>query len=380
VSLLFILSRRKLRAGRRSDAPVPVRLGQHLWSGGIVAESLQPPPVLRGQAGGCLDCPGCLAELLLDLIQIDERAADFLRHRGICLEEVGALRSHPLEDWPEHFEVPRQPATRRPEHPHPVLLAPAPLAVKLAELAFFPRYDDPDRTPTFLRVAYQLPDVAFADHRLVLVVHKNARLQRSAAGIAVRQYEIAILGELLAHADSCPSSGLFGEVDLFPLADASDLRQLGFQLLVFLLELCHLSQAIFDSVSDGIPFGLGGAQFVLVPLSDLGGSFRQFRLESSPRALVLMIVFALQQTERLLGAELRDSCEVLRAEPVQNLSAGEFARARAQRALDGFCRHPHTVRSGRKNRPGPEEIFGNGTRFSGRFSQSLRTVQVGDGD
>jgi hypothetical protein len=81
---------------------------------------------------------------------------------------------------------------------------------------------------------------------------------------------------------------------------------------------------------------LGGAQFVLVSLSDLGGSFRQFRLESSPCGLVLMIVLVLEQPERLLRAELRDSCEVLRAEPVQNLGASECARAQTQWAFNGF--------------------------------------------
>jgi hypothetical protein len=92
-------------------------------------------------------------------------------------------------------------------------------------------------------------------------------------------------------------------------------------------EFRNFPQAIFDSASEVIPFGLGAAQLVLVSLPDLGGSFRQFRLESSPCALVLMVVFVLEQPERLLGAELRDSGEVLRAKAIQNLGASEFARA-----------------------------------------------------
>jgi hypothetical protein len=101
-------------------------------------------------------------------------------------------------------------------------------------------------------------------------------------------------------------------------------------------KLRDFSQAIFDSASDVISFGLGGAQFVLVSLSDLGGSFRQFRLESSPCALVLMIVFVLEQPEGFLSAELRHSCEVLYPKPIQNLGASECARAQAQRAFNGF--------------------------------------------
>ena len=118
--------------------------------------------------------------------------------RGVPLEEVCALGSHPLENWLENFEVSRQPVPGRSQNPDAVLLTPAPFAVMLAKLAFFPCDDDPDRTATFLDVADQFLDVAFGDSRLVLVVHENARLQRSAAGIAVRQDEITVLRQLLA--------------------------------------------------------------------------------------------------------------------------------------------------------------------------------------
>jgi hypothetical protein len=47
-----------------------------------------------------------------------------------------------------------------------------------------------------------------------------------------------------------------------------------------------------------------------------------------------MIVLALEQAERLLGTELRDSGEILHAKSVENLNPAEFARTTAQRAFN----------------------------------------------
>ena len=54
-------------------------------------------------------------------------------------------------------------------------------------------------------------------------------------------------------------------------------------------------------------------------VSDLGSPLCQFCLESSPRALVLVIVFVLEQPECLFCAQLSDTGEVLDAEAIQHL-------------------------------------------------------------
>src|SRR5208282_2118459 len=109
----------------------------------------------------------------------------------------------------------------RPQYPNAVLLSPAPFAVMLPKLAFFPRDNDPDWAATFFRVADQLLDVAVADGRLVLVVHDDARLQRDTARIAVGKNEISVARELLANADASPRPCLVGETDLLQFSPSS---------------------------------------------------------------------------------------------------------------------------------------------------------------
>jgi len=79
----------------------------------------------------------------------------------------------------------------------------------------------PDWTPAFLGVADQLLDVAFADGRLVLVVHDDARLKRSAAGITVSRPYLFLEADLLQFS---PSSrlGHFAFEFLVPLAKLPD--------------------------------------------------------------------------------------------------------------------------------------------------------------
>src|SRR5208282_3644365 len=75
-----------------------------------------------------------------------------------------------------------------------------------------------------------------------------------------------------------------------------------------------------SSLATMIPTGLRRSfasriSFLMSPsLSDLGSPFSKFRFESSPCALVLTVVFVLEQPERLLRAELRDAGEVLHPE------------------------------------------------------------------
>ena len=120
--------------------------------------------------------------------RISSASAEFLWRK------FAPFSSHPLENWFENFEVSRQPMPGGSQNPDAVLLTPSPFSVKLTKLAFFPRHDHSDRTATFLNIADKLPDVAFGDGRLVLVVHENARLQRSTARIAERQDVVAVRG------------------------------------------------------------------------------------------------------------------------------------------------------------------------------------------
>ena len=126
----------------------------------------------------------------------------------------------------------------------------------VTKLAFLPRDDDPNRAATFFRVADQLLDVAFADGRFVLVVHENARFQRSAAGIAERQHVVPVFRQLLANDDPYPCPRLFRETNLLPLTNTGYFRHLGFQLVVPFTKFRKFSQPVFDPASEVGPVGL----------------------------------------------------------------------------------------------------------------------------
>src|SRR5271166_1429796 len=157
---------------------------------------------------------------------------------------------------PEHFEVSRQPAACRPEHPDAVLLTPAPFAVNLTKLAFVSRDDDTDGTPAFLCIPDQFLDVAFDDSGLVFVVNDDAWLKCRTARVAVREDVVAVPGKLLAHADASPRPCLISETDFFQLANAGDLRHLGLQFVVSLAKLGDLSQAVFNPAAEVCVLGL----------------------------------------------------------------------------------------------------------------------------
>lgn len=92
-------------------------------------------------------------------------------------------------------------------------------------------------------------------------------------------------------------------------------------------KLSDFSQATFDSAGEIVPFGLSAAQFIFVALSHVSGTFRQFDFKARPCALVLVIVFALEEPEGFLCGQLGNSCEVLHPEAVENLAALQFPRA-----------------------------------------------------
>src|ERR1019366_8160636 len=178
-----------------------------------------------------------------------------------------------------------------------------------------------------------------------------------------------------AYANARPRPCLIGEIQLFTFANAGDLRHLSFQLLISLSKLGDFPEKVLNPAVQVLPLRLlrakpalqfrpdaldferlplardlcGGFQFpdprterlklLPVTLLDLGSPLVEFSFEASPGALVLMIVFVLEQAEGFLCAQLCNAGEVLDAKAVENLSPFQLAFAQAKRAFDGFGRH-----------------------------------------
>jgi hypothetical protein len=100
-------------------------------------------------------------------------------------------------------------------------------------------------------------------------------------------------------------------------------------LVISFPKLSDFSQATFDSAGEIVPFGLSAAQFIFVALSHVSGTFRQFDFKARPCALVLVIVFALEEPEGFLCAELSNASEISDAKPIQYLRPLQLASARA---------------------------------------------------
>ncbi|MGO9085931.1 MAG: hypothetical protein ACLQBK_11945 [Candidatus Sulfotelmatobacter sp.] len=203
-------------------------------------------------------------------------------------------------------------------------------------MALFSRDDDPDRAAPFLDVPNKLPDVALGDARFVFVIDDQTWLQRSAAGIAVRQDVIATACQLLTYVNTSPCPRLFRKTNLLPLANTSYFRHLGFQLVVPFTKFRDFSQTVFDPSGEVIPVGLSRTQFILVALPDLGGSLRQFGLEARPSDLVVVCVLLLKQAESFLSAELSHAGKVFDPKAIQNLGSLECAFPQTEWAFDGL--------------------------------------------
>src|SRR5271167_1571217 len=108
------------------------------------------------------------------------------------------MHSHSVENWLEQVEITRKPVARGSEHPHTVFAAPAGFAVNLPQLTLLAGDQRSDHDGALSCVSNKLVDVAFANGRFVFVVHENAWLHWSAVRSAIRQDEVAILGEFLA--------------------------------------------------------------------------------------------------------------------------------------------------------------------------------------
>jgi hypothetical protein len=108
--------------------------------------------------------------------------------------------------------------------------------------------------------------------------------------------------------------------------------------LIPFANLREFAQTGFDAASEVIPFGLCRPQGVLVLFPQLHSALGEFRFEPRPRQLMLPVVLALEQSEGFFGTQLRYAGEVPNSETVENLSAGEFARATAQGTFNFFGR------------------------------------------
>src|ERR1035437_7368356 len=366
----------ELRAGRPAIvADILLRLGRDSRRCGVVAKFLHSAPVLGDQPRRRGDLLRRPLQLALDPVDVGKRVPDFFGKGGILLQKIKSLDSHPVEDRLENVEVSREPLARGSEYPHAVLLSPSAFPVKLPKLGFLPRDQNGDWDRAFFGVAHELVEVAFRHNGFVLVIDQHLRLHRGTARVAVRQDEVAVLGQLFAHANARPRPRLRREVHLLQLAHAGDLRHLGFQLLISLSKLLGLPKEVLDPAIEIVLLRLlqaqllfefdahaldlerfplarhlrGGFQFLdppterpnLVPVAllDLSRSLRQFGLEASPCSLVVVGVFLLEQPEGFFGRELSNSGEVLDAEAVENLCPFQLAFAQAKRAFDAFGRH-----------------------------------------
>src|SRR5258707_327382 len=83
-----------------------------------------------------VDCSRRFFEFLVDLVQVSERAANFISQRGISLKKVRAFRPHPVEQGLQHIEVTSQPKPSGAENPDPVFLPPTALTVSKTKLIF----------------------------------------------------------------------------------------------------------------------------------------------------------------------------------------------------------------------------------------------------
>src|ERR1035437_2019035 len=317
--------------GPASVAAILLRLGRDPRRCGGVAEFLQPAPVLGDQPRRRSDRLRRLLQFALDPVAVGIRAPDFFGKGGILLQKIKSLDSHPVEDRLENVEVSREPLARGSEYPHAVLLSPSAFPVKLPKLGFLPRDQNGDWDRAFFGVAHELVEVAFRHNGFVLVIDQHLRLHRGTARVAVRQDEVAVLGQLFAHANARPRPRLRREVHLLQLAHAGDLRHLGFQLLISLSKLLGLPKEVLDPAIEIVLLRLlqaqllfefdahaldlerlplardlcGGLQFLdppterpdLVPVAlfNFGSPLVEFSFEASPCSLVVVGVLLLEQ-------------------------------------------------------------------------------------
>src|ERR1019366_8173168 len=310
-----------------------LRCRRHLPCGSIVAEFLQSSPVFTDQPRRRPNRFCRLLQLTFDPIKVGKRAPNLFAKGSILFQEIRALRPHPFEQRPQYVEITGEPLACRSEYPYPVLLSPAGLLVNLPKLALLLSDDDADRDVPLLGVTYKFVEVALRYNGFVFVIDEHLWLRWGTARIAVRQDEVAVLRKLFADGDASPSPRLVCETHFFQLADAGDLSHLGLQLLIALSKLCDLAEIILDSTIEVFPLRFSRAElsfqfcshpldieslslvgdscrglkffeptteclkFVSVTLLNLGGSPREFGLESSACVTVVVGVLLLKQPE-----------------------------------------------------------------------------------
>lgn len=80
-------------------------------------------------------------------------------------------------------------------------------------------------------------------------------------------------------------------------------------------------------------------EFISMALLNLGGSLRQFGLETSPDSLLIVVVLLEEQAEGFFRTKLGNAGGILNAEAIQNLGSLQFAFAQTERARDGVGGH-----------------------------------------
>jgi len=88
----------------------------------------------------------------------------------------------------------------------------------------------------------------------------------------------------------------------------------------------------FDSYNERL-------KLVTVSPFNLGGSLRQFGLETRPDILLIVVVLLEEQAEGFFRTKLGNAGEVFHPETIQNLGSFQFAFAQTQWALYGIGRH-----------------------------------------
>src|ERR1017187_1108908 len=315
-----------------------LRCRRNLPCGSIVAEFLQSSPVFTDQPRRRPNRFCRLLQLTFDPIKVGKRAPNLFAKGSILFQEIRALRPHPFEQRPQYVEITGEPLACRSEYPYPVLLSPAGLLVNLPKLALLLGDDDPDRQVALLRVTHEFVEVALRYNSFVFVIDQHLWLRWGTTRIAVRQDEVAVLRKLFTDGDARPRPRLVSETDFFQLAHAGNLCHLSFQLLITFPKLGDLAKIILDSTIEVFPLrflraelsfqfcshpldierlslvgdscsGLRFAEptterleFISMALLNLGGSPREFGLESGPCVTVVVGVLLLKQSESFFGA------------------------------------------------------------------------------
>jgi len=135
-----------------------------------------------------------------------------------------------------------------------VFLRPTAFTVSLPKLGFIFCGDDGNWNVLLFGITNHLFDVAFGDRRFVFVVNQEPWLKLRTTRVSISEDVIAIFRKLFADRDARPAACFRSEVDFLPLSDASNLRHLGFQLMIPLTKSGDFPQGVFHPTIDVVDF------------------------------------------------------------------------------------------------------------------------------